>query len=157
MTLAFLRNALLRTAITLNLVSFPSQIRPFSKRTVADLQVRIVQLYFVQGWSVGSICNRYRLPTYTVHKLLGQWRTRAIESGCIQEIEPGILAAIVPEAQDVDDTDYVDTPPVFNRGTRAESAGIVYAAVPALTHPPERPSSFPREDAIRQAVPQEAF
>ena len=116
MTLTFLRNALLRTAITLNLVSFPSQIRPFSKRTVADLQVRIVQLYFIHGWSVGSICGRYDLPAYTVHKLLAQWRTRAIESGYIQEIEPGILAAIIPEARDSEDNGFVPGP-VIHKGT----------------------------------------
>jgi len=28
------------------------------------------------------------------HKLLAEWRIRAIESGYIQEIEPGILAAL---------------------------------------------------------------
>jgi hypothetical protein len=32
------------------------------------------------------------------HKLLAEWRIRAVESGYIQEIEPGILAAITEEA-----------------------------------------------------------
>jgi transposase-like protein len=94
MTLALLGNTLLRTAITRNLVSFPAQIRPFMKRTSGDLQERIVQLYFVRGWSVRSICERYGLSKAMAHKLLAEWRIRAVESGYIQEIEPGNLAAL---------------------------------------------------------------
>jgi len=107
MTLAFLKNAGLRTAITRNLVSFPSQIRPFAKRAVADLQVRIVQLYFIHGWSVRRIGDRYNLRKDVVHQLLAQWRIRAIESGCIQEIESGVLEAIVPNVQDIDEGGYL--------------------------------------------------
>ena len=105
MTLAFLRNAVLRTAIARNLVSFPSQIRPFTNRGVADLQVRIVQLYFVRGWSVRRIRDRYNLSNDVVNKLLAQWRTRAIECGYIQEIEPDDLAAIIPGEPETDDAD----------------------------------------------------
>jgi hypothetical protein len=105
-TLAFLRNAVLRTAITRNLVSFPSQIRPFTKPTVADLQVRIVQLYFVRRWSVRRIGDRYNLRKDSVHQLLAQWRIRAIESGFIQEIEPGVLTTVVPERQETSDVAY---------------------------------------------------
>src|SRR5580704_8459426 len=94
MTLALLGNTLLRTAITRNLVSFPAQVRPFMKRSSGDLQERIVQLYFVRGWSVRSISERYGLSKAMAHKLLAEWRIRAVESGHIQEIEPGILMAL---------------------------------------------------------------
>src|SRR5579863_9348147 len=94
MTLALLGNTMLRTAITRNLVSFPAQIRPFMKRSCGDVQERIVQLYFVRGWSVRNICDRYGLSKAMAHKLLAEWRIRAVESGYIQEIEPGILAAL---------------------------------------------------------------
>jgi transposase-like protein len=97
MTLALLGNTMLRTAITRNLVSFPAQIRPFIRRSSGDLQERIVQLYFVRGWSVRSISDRYGLSKAMAHKLLAEWRIRAIESGCIQEIEPGALSALVEE------------------------------------------------------------
>jgi transposase-like protein len=97
MTLAMLGNTLLRTAITRNLVSFPAQIRPFMKRGSGDLQERIVQLYFVRGWSVRSICERYGLSKAMAHKLLGEWRVRAVESGFIQEIEPGTLDRLIEE------------------------------------------------------------
>lgn len=94
MTLALMGNTLLRTALTRNLVSFPAQIRPFMKRNCGDVQERIVQLYFVRGWSVRNICDRYGLSKAMAHKLLAEWRIRAIESGYIQEIELGILAAL---------------------------------------------------------------
>jgi transposase-like protein len=94
MTLALLGNTMLRTAITRNLVSFPAQIRSFMKRSSGDVQERIVQLYFVRGWSVRSICERYGLSKAMAHKLLAEWRIRAVESGYIQEIEPGNLAGL---------------------------------------------------------------
>jgi Homeodomain-like domain len=97
MTLALLGNTLLRTAITRNLVTFPAQIQPFMKRTAGDLPGRIVQLYFVRGWSVRNICDRYGMSKAMVHKLLAEWRIRAVESGYIQEIEPNCLAALEPE------------------------------------------------------------
>jgi transposase-like protein len=64
------------------------------RRGSGDLQERIVQLYFVRGWSVRSICDRYGLSKAMAHKLLGEWRVRAVESGYIQEIEPGTLASL---------------------------------------------------------------
>lgn len=95
--LMLLGNNLLRTAITLNLVTFPAQIQPFMKRTSGDLHERIVQLYFVRGWTVRSICERYSMSKAMVHKILAEWRVRAIESGYIQEIEPGCLSSLEPE------------------------------------------------------------
>src|ERR1700728_1409782 len=116
MTLALLGNTLLRTAITRNLVTFPAQIQPFMKRTMGDLQERIVQLYFVRGWSVRNICDRYGMSKAMVHKLLAEWRIRAVESGYIQEIEPGNLAGLVgdvPEAplKQPREFDYLNTVP----------------------------------------------
>src|SRR5580698_3521691 len=99
MTLALLGNTMLRTAITRNLVSFPAQVRSFMKRSSGDVQERIVQLYFVRGWSVRSICERYRLSKAMAHKLLAEWRIRAIESGYIQEIEPGTLDRLIETRQ----------------------------------------------------------
>jgi hypothetical protein len=99
MTLALLGNTMLRTAITRNLVSFPAQIRPFMKRGSGDLQERIVQLYFVRGWPVRSICERYCLSKAMAHKLIAELRIRAIESGYIQEIEPGTLDRLIETKQ----------------------------------------------------------
>jgi transposase-like protein len=97
MTLALLGNTLLRTAITSNIVSFPAQIRPFTRRGSGDLQERVVQLFFVRGWPVRNICDRYGISKAMAHKLLAEWRIRAIESGHIQEIEPGALDRLLKE------------------------------------------------------------
>jgi hypothetical protein len=138
-TLAFLGNAVLRTAITRNLISFPSQIRPFTKRNVADLQVRIVRLYFVRGWSVRRIGDRYKLRKDLVHQLLAQWRIRAIESGYIQEIEPGVLTAVVPEGQDTGDTDCL---PELTPARPELRTMVLITSVTASMPPPERPFSL---------------
>src|ERR1700685_260075 len=114
MTLALLGNTLLRTAITRNLVTFPAQIQPFMKRTMGDVQERIVQLYFVRGWSVRRICDRYNLSKAMAHKLLAEWRIRAVESGYIQEIEPGNLDRLLPEAQAAAETGYAAAP-IFHK------------------------------------------
>lgn len=99
MTLALLGNTLLRTAITRNLVSFPAQVQPFFRRGAGDVQERIVQLYFIRGWSIRRICVRYGLSKAMAHKLLKEWRIRAIESGYVQEITPGGLDELLEQAK----------------------------------------------------------
>src|SRR5580698_252051 len=98
MTLSLVGNAVLRKLIRRNLVTFPAQARSFSKRAEGDLAPRFAQLYFIRGWSVPAICSRYGMSRSTVQKLLGEWRIRAVGSGYIQEIEPGTVAAFLPES-----------------------------------------------------------
>src|SRR5580693_7613379 len=128
MTLALLGNTLLRTAITRNLVTFPAQIQPFMKRTAGDLPERIVQLYFVRGWSVRNICERYGMSKAMVHKVLAEWRIRAIESGYIQEVEPNCLAALEPEmnAVSLEATDGIVPAVIEAPHAISEPAEIVY-------------------------------
>jgi hypothetical protein len=95
MDLALVGNTMLRAAVQLNLVSFPSQIPAFVKR--GDARVRIVQLYFVRRWTVRAICERYGLSKATVQKLLTEWRIRAVSAGYIQEIHPKALAMFATE------------------------------------------------------------
>jgi hypothetical protein len=150
MTLALLGNTLLRTAITRNLVTFPAQIQPFMKRTAGDLPERIVQLYFVRGWSVRNICDRYGMSKAMVHKLLAEWRIRAVESGYIQEIEPDCLAALGPEVNavplgGVDGNAATEWTPAVIEAPRAipEPAEIVYATpVPVPLQVPDRAASL---------------
>ena len=105
MTLALLGNTLLRTAITRNLVSFPAQVPPFMRRSSGDIQERVVQLYFVRGWSIRRICDRYGLSKAMAHKLLSEWRIRAVESGYIQEISPGTLDELLLEVSAANSSD----------------------------------------------------
>lgn len=97
MRLALVGNTILRAAITRNIVSFPAQVRPFMKRGRGDIQERIAQLYFIRGWPVRSLCGRYGLSKAMVHKLIAQWRIRAIESGYIQEIDPAQVDELLSE------------------------------------------------------------
>ena len=95
MSLSLVGNTLLRTLITRNLVTFPAQVQPFVTRGGSDLAQRIAQLYFIRGWPLRNICARYGLSKAVAHKLLGDWRIRAIQSGFVQEIEPGCVAAFL--------------------------------------------------------------
>lgn len=95
MELALVRNSILRSAIQRNLVSFPSQVPSFTRR--GDMQERIVQLYFVRGWEVQRICDRYRMGKSTVRKLLSDWKIRAVAGGYIQEIDPDALTVLASE------------------------------------------------------------
>ena len=78
----------LREAIRDNQVSFPSQIPTFSKHTRPDLQRKLVQLYFICGWSGPKIRARYRLGAQRFQQILSTWKSRAVELGYIQTIPP---------------------------------------------------------------------
>jgi hypothetical protein len=82
-------NAGLRAAIRRNAVTFPSQmVRLRSCDAGNDEPERIVQLYFVHGWSIGNICRRYRLSKKRVDNILNKWRHGAVAAGFVQEIRP---------------------------------------------------------------------
>lgn len=95
MNIALIGNTILRMAIRRNLVSFPSQIPAFVKH--GELQERIVQLFFVRGWTVKAICDRYGLGKSTVRKLISDWKIRAVAAGYIQEIHLEALVDLTSE------------------------------------------------------------
>jgi hypothetical protein len=78
----------LRAAIWKRQVSFPSQIPTFSKHTRPDLQRKLVQLYFICGWSGPKIRARYDLSAQRFQQILSTWKRRAVELGFIQTIPP---------------------------------------------------------------------
>jgi hypothetical protein len=78
----------LREAIRFNRISFPSQVPVFSKHDRADLQRRIVQLYFLFGWSCSRIGSRYSLRRQRVQQILSTWKRRAVQMGYLQSIPP---------------------------------------------------------------------
>jgi hypothetical protein len=88
-------NALLRAVVRENILTFPAQIPVFKKPPKGYIQQRAVPLYFVRGWSVRRICNRYSLAKNIVQDLLSDWRIRAISGGLIQVIEPEELKRFV--------------------------------------------------------------
>jgi transposase-like protein len=99
MTIALFGNTMLRAAVQRNLVSFPSQVPAFARRGTGATQQRIVQLYFVRGWSVRSLCERYGMSKVAVQNVLSEWRIRAIAAGHIQEIDPESLRLMAAEQE----------------------------------------------------------
>ena|SRR4030088_116848 len=81
-----LTNQALRSAIWKNQASFPSVVPVFEKQTRPDIQWRVVQLYFVRGWSVGDLAKRYQVTPQRVMQIVTIWRMRAVTLGYIQEI-----------------------------------------------------------------------
>jgi hypothetical protein len=78
----------LRQAIHRNQVSFPSQVPTFPKHDRPDLQSKLVQLYFVFGWSAQRIAERYGLSRSRAQQILNTWRRRAVEAGYVQAVPP---------------------------------------------------------------------
>jgi transposase len=78
----------LRAAIWKHQVSFPSQIPTFSKHSRPDVQRKLVQLYFISGWSGPKIRARYDLSAQRFQQILSTWKRRAVELGFIQTIPP---------------------------------------------------------------------
>jgi hypothetical protein len=76
----------LSKAIHYNWVSFPSQIPTFPGCGWPNLQHKLVQLYFVIGWSCASIAARYGLARHQVLRVLNAWKWRAANAGYIQHI-----------------------------------------------------------------------
>ena len=86
-------SAVLRRALRRNVVSFPSQIPVFLKQPPADMQWRMVLLYFIRGWSSVKIAARFNVPTHWIRKSLNEWSVRALALGFVQVIDPEAFAA----------------------------------------------------------------
>ena len=85
-------SGILRRAIRGNMVSFPSQIPSFPNGSQADMQWRMVLLFFVRGWSVAKIAERFQVPKHRVWTLLNGWSVRAMAQGHVQVIDPEAFA-----------------------------------------------------------------
>ena len=85
----------LRKAIRNNRVAFPAQVPVFECQHRADIQWRLVSLFFVHGWSAERLGQRYNVSSRRVHQLLRLWVNRALALGYLQEIPP-INACEVP-------------------------------------------------------------
>jgi len=79
----------LRDAVRANWVSFPSQVPTFSRCGPAELQWRVVQLYFVLGWRCAAIAARYGMVQDQVRHMLNAWKLRAVRAGFIQPTSAG--------------------------------------------------------------------
>jgi hypothetical protein len=86
-------SGILRRAVRMNIVTFPSQIPSFPKGSQADVQWRMVLLFFVRGWSVAKIAERFQVPKHRVWTLLNEWSVRAMALGYVQVIDPEAFEA----------------------------------------------------------------
>ena len=75
-------------AIRANWISFPSQVPTFPGCGQPDLQQKLIQLYFVMGWSCANIAARYGLVQDQVRGVLNAWKWRAANAGYLQHIPP---------------------------------------------------------------------
>jgi len=76
----------LRIAIQKNQISFPAQVPIFACQSRADIQWRLVELYFVHNWSCAELGERYHVAMERIRQLLTQWVRRAAVLGYLQEI-----------------------------------------------------------------------
>jgi hypothetical protein len=83
----------LRAAIQANQISFPVPVPIFVSQHRADAQWRIVELYFVHGWSPETLAQRYRVTSSRVRQTLRSWVRCAKTLGYLQAIP----AAEAPE------------------------------------------------------------
>jgi hypothetical protein len=80
----------LRRKIRRNRASFPAQVPTFPKHDRPDLQRKLVQLYFLFGWSCNRIALRHGVLRQRVQQILSTWKLRAIQMGYIQDIPPAM-------------------------------------------------------------------
>jgi hypothetical protein len=76
----------LREAIQNNEVSFPSQVPTFFCQSRAEIQWRLVELYFVQNWSCSELGERYGVTMERARQILFNWVQRAIVLGYLQQV-----------------------------------------------------------------------
>jgi hypothetical protein len=86
----------LRAAIQNEEISFPSQVPVFACQSRADIQWRLVELYFVCNWSCADLGRRYGVSMERVRQLISQWVRRAAFLGFLQEIPGGDELTLSP-------------------------------------------------------------
>jgi hypothetical protein len=78
----------LRDSIQANRIHFPVPVPVFPYQYRADIQWRLVELYFVRGWSTKRLAERYGVTTRRIAQSLQHWVCRAMELGYLQAIPP---------------------------------------------------------------------
>jgi hypothetical protein len=76
----------LRKAIRANRVVFPVPVPIFPCQHRADIQWRLVELYFVHGWSCTHLGQRYKVTDRRIQQLIQRWVARAKALGYLQAI-----------------------------------------------------------------------
>ena len=82
----YLRLDDLRDGIRANRINFPSPVPIFACQHRVDIQWRVVDLYFLRGWSCTQIGERYNVTSNRIQQLLRRWVNRAKALGFLCEI-----------------------------------------------------------------------
>ena len=123
-------NSALRRAIRKNIVTFPAQIPVLLKQPTAEVQWRVVLLYFVRGWTSPKIATRFNIPIHRVSEILYEWTVRALALGYVQIIDAEAFATcchIDLEGRSHRDTDETRLP-AFSRIDGTDSSPFPHAA-----------------------------
>jgi hypothetical protein len=131
----------LRAAIQENRVSFPAQAPVFRNHSRSDVQWRISVLYFVRGWSIRSLAERYNICSARVQQLLSSWRKYAVSASYIQEIPPEGAVEVPAPAASISIEVARDTKPVLAAPKPIE---------PPLRRMPDPVPEEPRHAAIQR-------
>ena len=87
----------LRQAVRDNRVVFPAPVPVFARQYRADVQRRLVELYFVQGWSFYQLGGRYRITAGRVRQTIRRWVEHAMALNYLQSIateDPSVAAKL---------------------------------------------------------------
>lgn len=89
MSMTQVRIDILRRAIQNNWVTFPAQA-PVFEQARADIQWRLVVLYFIRGWTCKQLSRRYDLTRQRIEQIIGDWVHSAVVLGYLQEIPASV-------------------------------------------------------------------
>jgi hypothetical protein len=78
----------LRESIQANRISFPTPVPIFATQFRPEIQWRLVELYFIRGWSSKKLAERYGVTARRIQQSLQHWAARAMSCGYLQEIPP---------------------------------------------------------------------
>ena len=92
----------LRKAIRANEVVFPLPVPIFACQHRPDIQWRLVELYFVHGWSCAQLGERYEVTDRRIQQLIQRWVSRAKAVGYLQVIPAADSELEVAAAAGVD-------------------------------------------------------
>lgn len=82
----------LRKAVWANRVNFPSPVPIFTGQFRPEIQWRLVELYFIRGWSARRLAERYGVTARRIQQSLQCWVGRALARGYLQEIPPAVMS-----------------------------------------------------------------
>ena len=86
----------LRNAIRANRIHFPEPVPIFPYEYRPDIQWRLVELYFICGWSTRRLAKRYGVTTRRIQQSLQHWAARAVARGYLHEIPAGNVYTMPP-------------------------------------------------------------